>query len=143
MLPELNYVAIVVASAISMAIGFFWYSKSGFGKQWMKLSGFNKLNKTEMKAMKEEMKKKMPVVYVSLFVLTLIMNFVLAYLIKLVGTSLASGLLMGAVVWIGFVATVMFHGVLFDRKPLKLYFINSGHLLLTLVVSGIIIAAWL
>src|SRR3989344_1849673 len=42
-LLDVNYVAVLVASIVSMIVGFIWYSKRVFGGKWMKNVGLVKL----------------------------------------------------------------------------------------------------
>jgi hypothetical protein len=44
--------------------------------------------------------------------------------------------------WLGFVAPVSLGAVLWDGKPWKLWFINAGYFLATLLVMGLILGYW-
>jgi hypothetical protein len=132
-----NYVAVIVAGVLSMAIGAFWYSPAGFGKQWMKLMGFTKKDLNEAK------EKGMGKSYALAFLSTLVMSYVLAVF---VGFANAATILNGAVVgfwlWLGFIATTMLGIVLLQNKPVKLYVLNIAHYLVVMLVTGAILAVW-
>lgn len=134
MLP-VNYVSVVVAALIPMVAGFVWYGPL-FGKAWMKLSG---VSREDVK----EANKNMPRLYGTMFVGTLVTAYVLS---QFVGFAAASTLYQGAVIgfwaWLGFVAAVMLSGVLFEKKPLKLYYINVGYHLVSFVLMGALLAVW-
>lgn len=51
---EVNYVAILLASIVSMVLGFLWYSPMVLGKQWMKEK---KISPESMKKSQKEMGK--------------------------------------------------------------------------------------
>ena len=48
----LNYLAIVVAWLVNCAVGAYWYSPTGFGRQWAKLSGVDHMAMPENEATK-------------------------------------------------------------------------------------------
>ena len=129
----LNWWAIVVAAIVGWLLGWAWYSVL-FGKQWMALTGHcpDKGSKSDgMKAMLWG------------FLATLVMNVVLAYVISLIpNLTIACGATAGALLWLGFIATTMIGIVLYERKPIKLFAINSGYYLVALIIGGLIIASW-
>lgn len=137
MLPfSINYVAVVAAAVASIAIGFGWYSMSVFGKQWMKLSGLTE-------EVLEKSKKDMGPKYGIMILSSLVMAGVLAVLVKLAWSQTAiGGAKVGALAWLGFVATVGLNSFIFENKPFQLYLINVTYQLVSLVVMGAILAAW-
>ncbi|MEK9146565.1 MAG: DUF1761 domain-containing protein [Patescibacteria group bacterium] len=136
MLPTVNYLAVVVAAVASMAIGFAWYSMPVFGKPWVKLLG---LTQEALKKSQKEMGPK----YGIMVLASLLMAFVLAVLVKLAWSQTAiGGAKVGALAWLGFVATVGLNSFVFENKPFQLYLINVAYYLVSLVVMGAILAAW-
>lgn len=134
---EVNYLAVLGAAAINMGLGAFWYSMSGFGKTWMKLSGISK--EDIEKAKKAGMTKSYGIAALGSFV----MAYVLAHIIGFAqGDTIAEGLQGGAWVWLGFVATVLLSSVLWENKPWKLYAINAGYYLVSLLLMGALLAVW-
>lgn len=133
---ELNWIPILVSAIVSMVIGFIWYSPKVFGNQWMRLMKFKKADMKKMKV-------KPAFAYLGMFVITLVANFVLSLLIKIsVPESVIGGALIGFLVWLGFIATTTFSGVLWANKRRELYMIENGHYMLSFVIAGIILTAW-
>lgn len=128
---NVNYLAVLVSGASAMVIGYLWYGPL-FGKPWMKLVGVTAKDI-------EEGKKDMPKTYGLMFVTALIMAYVLLHTLVLTGADSLNLYLQGAFwTWLGFIATTFFSGVLFNKKPIKLYAIEVGYYLITvLVMSGI------
>lgn len=137
-LIQVNLIAVLVASAISMGIGMYWFSKKGFGKQWIKLSGFSQ---KEFKEAHE--KKNMGVIMFFASIALLATNLILANILKLTGTAdLLSGAQLGLLLWFGLVAPVQLGMVLWEGKPFKLYLIITLHELVSLVIAGALLAVW-
>lgn len=128
----INYLAVLVASIIGYAIPMIWYSPKLFGKEWQKLSGVN------MKDMKPS-----PAVMIAGFVATIVFNVVLAVVIGYSGvTTFALGAGIGAMLWLGFIATTLLNGVFYQKMPMKLYWINSIPYLISMAIVGGILAVW-
>jgi hypothetical protein len=60
----------------------------------------------------------------------------------MLGTSAFLAGLFAVVLCIGFVATSFGVNFLFSRKPLKLYFIDVGYMVVSFFVMGVIIGSW-
>ena len=125
--------AVLVAAIVRMVIGAVWYSPALFVKPWYRLTG---VTEAQMKA---GMAKALAVDFVG----SLLMAFVLAHVIRFGGaTTVLQGLSVGFFVWLGFVAVVTIGAVTFEGKPLKLFLLNNGYLLLSLLAMGAILAVW-
>ena len=132
-----NYIAIVVASIISFLFGMLWYSPLLFGNVWIKLMGFNK------KDMEKAKKKGMGKTLLLSFISTLVTAYVLSYfLVVLRYSSAVDGALFGFMIWLGFLATTMLGGVLWEGKSYSLYFLNITYHLANLIIMGAILGAW-
>tara|TARA_Y100000031_G_C8076217_1_gene317467 strand:- start:182 stop:601 length:420 start_codon:yes stop_codon:yes gene_type:complete len=132
-----NYWAILVSGVAAVVIGAVWYSPGVFGKAWMQLVGFKK---EDMKKAKQE---GMAGKYLTGFIGALVMAFILAHFIGFAGASSAVGGAIAAFwLWLGFIATTTLGSVLWERKPLTLYFLNNAYNLLSLLVMGVILGAW-
>jgi hypothetical protein len=44
--------------------------------------------------------------------------------------------------WIGFFAPVTMYGVLYEKRPWKLWFMDNAYWLISLIIMGIILACW-
>ncbi len=132
-MPEVNYLAVLVAAIASMVVGSLWYSPLLFGKVWMHLAGMHE----------HDAKKGMGQAMMLQFIASLVTAYVLAHFMFYTNANMIVDGLQGAFwIWLGFVATSMMGDAIFAKKPWKLYFINSFHYLASLLVMGAIIAAW-
>lgn len=132
----INIIPVILATIVRMIVGTAWYSPKLFGTPWMKLVGISALSDAEKK---EEMKQKAP----RAFVVGLVSNAVLAYLFTYVPfVTLGTALGLAFLLWIGFFAPAHIGGVIWEQRPLKLFYINGGYELVALICSSIIIGFW-
>lgn len=133
---DINFLAILASAVFAMVLGFIWYSKSMFEKQWLKLSG---LTKEKI----EKDKDKMPMIFGVQFLTAVVEAWVLGMFISFSGaTGVITGAIIGLWAWLGFVATIGATDILFNKKPLQLVAISTGYQLVYLVVAGGILASW-
>ena len=132
MLENVNIIAILVATVVSMAIGAGWYSS--LAKPWIEANGFSD---EQVKAVNENSN---PSTYVIAAVCHLVMAYILSGVIFHAGDmTLGNGLLTAFLIWIGFVVTTMTVNHRFQFKPWSLTAIDSGHYLIVLLAQGAII----
>lgn len=136
----INYLAVFVAAIVSMVIGSIWYGPL-LGKTWMKEIGM------KPQKMTDKVKKQMMNQYSLMFVGSLVMAWVLAHAVIFSNTYLHmegvwGGAMSGFFNWLGFVAPVTLSAVLFEGKSWKMWLINNGYYLITLVAMGKILAMW-
>ncbi len=141
-MPEVNWLAILVAGVASMVLGFLWYGPL-FGKTWASMMGWDKMDPARV----DEMKKGATKGYVVTFIGSLVMAYVLSHVISFSESfgnapGVSTGLITGFWMWLGFVAPVTLGGVIWDGKPLKLWVLNNGYNLAHLLIIGAILAAW-
>lgn len=139
-LVPVNYLAIIVCGLVTLALGFIWYGPL-FGTEWMSLSGMTK-EKME-KAKKEGMEKN----YLTSFLLSLLMAYALTHFIWFTApgaVTLTIGIKTALWVWAGFIATSNASSYLFDsdKKPWKLYLLDNGYRLMSLLLMGAILSLW-
>ncbi len=135
----ISYVAIVIAGIANMVVGFLWYGPL-FGKTWANLMGWGAMTP---EALAEKQKSALPGYAIS-FVGALIMAYVLSHVYVFAAAYLHTDGIPGGIAaafwsWLGFVAPVTVGTVLWDGKPWKLWFINAGYYLVTLLLMGIVI----
>ena len=129
---DMNYLAIVLLAVLSNIIGMFWYCQGCFGKVWAKKCHFDV---TKMKAT--------PWHFVGSFITAFIMAWIVSlFVIWLNMTMWTEGLKLGFTLWLGFVATSHFCAVIWAKKPVKVFCIEAGRYLVTLLIMGAILAAW-
>lgn len=132
----INYLAVLVAAVASMVVGGLWYSPLLFGKQWMKMMKFEE---KDLPKMKQEAKKS----YALGFVSSLVMSYVLAHFVDYTAsTTVVTGLQLGFWIWLGFTATLQLGSVLWEGKSWKLFFLNTAHSLVSLLLMAVILAVW-
>ena len=125
--------AMLVAAIIRMVVGGLWFSPLAFVEPWQKIIGLNQ----------EQMKSGMPRAIAVDAVGSLIMAWVLAHAVAYAqAATLGQGFAVGFFNWLGFVAVVQFTGVLYEQRPMKLFFLQSGFNLIALVLMGALLAVW-
>lgn len=130
-LESINYLAVIVAALSAFVIGGLWYSVL-FGKAWMVENGFDD----------EKLKNSnMAMIFGGSFILSLIISFILVLFLGSERDAMfgASAGFMAGSFW---VATAMGITYLFERKSLKLFFINAGYHVITFTVMGLILGMW-
>jgi uncharacterized membrane protein len=130
---SINYWAVLVAAVASMVIGYVWYMPALFGKSWMKLSGVSQ----------EMADKGAGSAMFGAFIASLVTAYVLAMFIDYTGaTTFTEGLKTGLWLWLGFIAAVNVHNIVFEQKPMGLYWINQGYQLVNFLVAATILTLW-
>jgi hypothetical protein len=133
---DANYGAVLVSGILAMAVGAFWYSPAGFGKQWMRLSG---ITPEQMNAGKG----KMGTLYALGLLGAIVMATVLAFFVGFARAATASaGAQVGFWAWLGFIVPLLLGGVLWERKPWALFVLNAGYHLVVMVAMGVLLALW-
>jgi hypothetical protein len=130
---EVSFFPILVAGLSAVVIGFGWYHPRVFGAVWMRLAGVTP-------EMAEKGKRRM----VPYTVVALLAAMIVAYVMNYFGIAWGVYDWIGAIelafwIWIGFVASTSLGTVLWDHKPIKLYFINAMYWLLALIVMACIL----
>jgi uncharacterized protein DUF1761 len=135
---EINYVAVILAGASSMAVGALWYAPSVFGNVWMQLTGLSE------RKIKEGSGSK-PITYLYVFIASLITAYVLAHITFLsqnffhYDSYIMAALNTAFWMWLGFTAARMLTHDLFENRRKKLTLINIMHEFVTIMVMGLII----
>ena len=132
-LGALNWVAVVVSALSAFVIGGLWYGPL-FGKAWQSLSGLTD----------EDIQQGHPAkIYGGAFVLTLVAAIGIGMLLQLhPAPDLAIGFKVGILVGVAFVATSFGINYLFASKPLRLYLIDAGYMVVLMAVIGTVLGAW-
>ena len=129
----INVLAVVVSAVAGMVVGFIWYSPPLFEKAWLEDIGRTR----------EQIEGDSPLKYLVAFIGTLLMAYIVARLLDLVGgPSLELGILLAVVVWVAFVAATSAANFAFAGRPVRLWLIENGNHLLTLLVMGVILGVW-
>lgn len=136
MAPEINYIAVLLATLSSMVIGSIWYTPRVFGNYWMKKAGI-----TPSGNAKDAIRPILVTVLVSF-----ITSWVLAGAAYISydfygGSFLVNSVVTGIVLWGGFTAARFITHDAFDGRPTGLTVLNVAHEFVTILVMALIIGA--
>jgi len=122
---------------VNFILSWLWYSPLLFAKPWMKALGTDGSHE-----MTEAEKKRMPFLFISGFISSFLLVFVMMIVVNSLRlSSFTSGMLAGIVMWAGFCVTHSLNTLWEGRKPIVLL-INNGLFLLTYAAFGGILAVW-
>jgi Protein of unknown function (DUF1761) len=130
----INYFAIVIAAVAAFVFGGIYYR--ALAPHWMKAIGISK---------KSLDKKASATPLIITIIAELIMAWVLAGLIAHLGAgqvTALNGIVSGAFVWLGFVATTLVVNNAFGMRKPMLSVIDAAHWLAVLAIMGAIIGAF-
>jgi hypothetical protein len=130
---HINYLAVVVAALANYIIGAIWYGVI-FSDAWKKMSGI-----TDMKPTPQNIVLGMASALVMSYVLAHAIVFASAYM---KASCVSVGLTGGFFNWLGFIATVTLGGVIYEKRPWKLWLLNNAYWLISLLVMGTILSVW-
>ena len=167
---EINFIALIVAALIPMALGFVWYHPKVFGDMWMRAAGVTE---------EQTRTGNMPLIFGLSFVFSLMLAFVMNtlayhdsfvkgalfyvtnrtlepvpgspeanwleyYVAHLADTcrTFRHGAFHGTSFGILLVLPVFATNALFERKSLKYVAINAGYWIVCLALMGGLVAAW-
>jgi hypothetical protein len=135
----MNILAIVISVAFSMALGFWWYSAAGFGKQWMAAMKVTPAMIAKYKKEGKGMGKQMAILTLA----TLLSAIALAHLVDRMGViTWIHGALFGLFISVAFVVLTTVSATLFERRPQALFWISGGYYVVSYVVMGAILGAF-
>lgn len=137
MVPEVNYWAVLLATASSMVVGSVWYTPKVFGNRWMRLAGVDP-DRPGASAV-------VPII------VTVLVSFVTAWVLSGAtsiawhfygGSYLTNALVTAVVLWAGFTAARFITHDAFEGRPTSLTVLNIAHELVTLLVMALLIGVW-
>ena len=130
-MPDVNYLAMVVAAVSSFLVGGLWYSPVLFGPTWLRAAGDTRKPGDALPAR----------VFGVSFVFALVAAFAYAILMPAPANApaaLAQGLAVGA----GIVAASFGINYQFANRPAVLWFIDGGYHAVQFALYGLIIGLW-
>ena len=134
MVPDINYLAVILATLSSMIVGSIWYTPKVFGNYWMRAANITPSGKASDA--------------VRPIVITVIVSFVTAWVLAGAafiswdfygGSFLVNTLVTALILWAGFTAARFITHDAFDGRPTGLTVLNVAHELVTIVIMAIII----
>lgn len=131
MVPEINWIAVIVATLSTMVVGSIWYLPRVFGNWWQKAARVE----TTANA-------------VTAIVITIIVSFISAWVLAGAaaiaqefygGSFLANTVITAIILWAGFTAARFITHDAFENRPRLLTLLNISHELVTYLVMAVII----
>ena len=129
----INIWAVLAAVVARQALGFAWYSPLLFGRQFAEASG-----QTEAE-MQPRMMKAIRLDVVGSAVTALVLAHIISYA-GVIGPFY--GALVGLMCWAGFSVPAAAAALLYERRPMKLFALQSGYMALALAAMGAILGGW-
>lgn len=137
MVPEINYIAVVLATLSSMLVGTIWYSPRVFGNYWMKAAAVTPSGKAS-----DALRPILVTVVVS-FITALVLAGAAFIAFDFYGGSFfVNTVFTSIILWAGFTAARFITHDQFDGRPNGLTALNISHELVTLVIMAVIIGVW-
>ena len=137
MVPEINYWAVLVATASTMVVGSLWYTPKVFGARWMRLTGVDPQDESRSA--------------VGPIIATVVVSYLTAWVLAGAtyiawefydGTFLVAALVTGLALWLGFTAARFVTHDAFEGRPVALTALNVAHELVTVLVMAVILGVW-
>lgn len=132
--PEINVLAVIIATLSTMVVGTIWYTPKVFGNYWMRVAKVNPSGEA-----KDAVKP---------ILITLAVSFISAWVLAgsaaiaqefYGGNFLVNTLVTAVILWAGFTASRFVTHDAFEGRPAGLSVLNSAHELVTFVVMALVI----
>lgn len=131
---EINWLAVLAGTVGYFMLGAIWYSFL-FKNQWI---AYNKIVMDDPNA-----KKGVGAIMFASFILMFIVSTGIAILGNyMVMNTWQYGVKLGALTGACFAATSIGINMLYEKKPLGLFFINAGYQVLGNIIAAVIICSW-
>jgi hypothetical protein len=134
-LGELNWLAVIVATVVYLALGAVWYAPPLFGNAWMKAAGI----------VMPEGQRPGPAIYFTPLVAYFVAVIATAMLAEATGSqSFAEGMVLGLVVGVGYAVVGTAVEATFGNRPQNgvWFLITASYNLIGLVISAVIVSVW-
>jgi len=128
-LSDINLLAVFVAGVAHMVTGLVWYTPKLFGNAWADLTG------KDLKPAQQWL--------VAGIIGHQVIALALAVIVRLAdATTVAGGIAVAVLVWLGFVVTLEVGELIWEKIPFRLFLIRIGNHLVALSIAGAILAVW-
>ena len=137
MVPEINYWAVLLATASSMIVGSIWYTPKVFGTRWSKLANVDMDRPGSSATM----------AIITTVIVSFITSWVLAGASAIAwhfydGSFFWAAVVTGVLLWAGFTAARFITHDAFEGRPTGLTVMNIAHELITIVIMAVLIGVW-
>jgi hypothetical protein len=138
---KVNMIAILVSVVVNFIIGFIWFTPL-FGKKWGKEMGYD----PNIKPDKTVMFKGMAFMIIGNFLFAWVFAHNIAAWMFVPGmkemSPLSNALMSGIFTWLGFYFPGHLGATVWEKHSWKLFFINAGYSLVSLLVVALILTCW-
>ena len=131
----INFIAVIVAGAAGWCISALWYSPYLFAKQWSEIMGSTWKEATGRFTPMQAMAIEGGLTLITAYVIAIVVDA-----LNIHGPLMA--MRVGFWLWLGFQVTTLYSSVLFERRPLQLFYINAGARLVSTLVMALVIGLW-
>ena len=136
---QINFVAILIVVVANFVLGFLWYTPL-FGKIWGREMGYDMNEKPES----SEMIKGMVFMIIGNVLFAWVLAHNMAAWTFVPGSEdippFQNAMMASIFTWMGFYFPVDLGSVVWERKSWKLFFINTGYHLASLMVAALILS---
>ncbi len=138
---KINFIAVLAVVAINFILGFVWYTAL-FAKSWTKEMGYD----PNMRPDKKTMLKGMALMIFGNFLFVWVLAWTMAGWQFIPNAKemgpMVNGVNSAIFLWLGFFVPVHFRGIVWEKKSWKLFGINAGYHLVSLLIAALILAYW-
>ena len=138
---NISIAAVLTAAAVNFVLGFIWYTKL-FMKPWTKEMGYD----PNMRPDKKTMMKGMAFMIIGNFLFAWVLAWTMAGWQFIPNAKemgpLVNGINSAIFLWLGFFVPVHLGAIVWERKTWKLFAINGGYHLASLLAAALILAYW-
>ena len=129
---NINWLAVVLGALAFFVVGAVWYTAL-FGKAWQRATGLSD----------EQLKTgaNMPLIFGTCLLLELLVSLTVGHMFAYTAPSDRSKMMIAVGLAVGIMAPAIGICYLYLRKPLKLFLIDAGHLIVGMAAMGGVFAA--
>lgn len=129
---DIHWVALFTSVLIYMIVGAVWYSPFLFGETWRNALGYRPEKMTPSNK-----------AWIGAFLNAIVTALGLSVLIRMAGASTGlAGVEVAFFAWLGISATGQFGAVLWENRPVRVFLIHAGCMLVTLLLMGFVLGGF-
>jgi hypothetical protein len=136
MLPSIHVLPVLAAAVLAFVLGALWYSPALFATAWVRAHGYTEEQIARMRSGTARS-------YSISFVCFLVMAAAMAVLVTRVQpVGVLGAIKLGALVGIGFAATVSLTSHVYSDRGLSAWAIDAGYQVAYLIVMALVLTLW-
>lgn len=134
-----NWLAILAAGLAHMIVGAAWFG--AFSKPWM-ADAYPGMTREQMMASAPKSAWASYGGYAFGFAIGLFSAYITTVIVRAAGVALGPALALTAAIWVAFTAGRFATTYMFERRPLRLWAIDVGYPLVSMLVTTCIVVLW-